>query len=461
MVVANALAKRQDLLMALCDRAGRLAWVNQAFATFSKQSVETLIGQKFFQVLSQHSQNVPQQSYIREQLIKGESFKFEFAYHHDDYETQSWLLMDGQPICNADGIISQYSLLATDITLRKQAELDLKEAKRLLEQTNQALEIRVQERTSALVHEKEKAEQTLQQLQQMQMQLVQTEKMSALGNLVAGIAHEINNPVGFLAGNLQPAKEHVQDLFGLIDLYQEKYSTSDTDIEAAIEAIDLDYLREDLPKLISSMKEGVDRLKNISTSLRIFSRSDSDRPIQFDIHDGLESTLLILKHRLKADQTRPEIQVVKDFGLLPAIECYAGQVNQVFMNLLANAIDALEEASQERSFDDLKANPPQIAVRTYVSDDQQRVFIHIVDNGPGMSAEVKASIFDHAFTTKAVGKGTGLGLAIAYQIVVKKHGGKLYCLSQMGQGAEFVIELPVQPLSEATHPTTGQPRSVS
>jgi len=444
MVITQALADREDLLMALIDRAGRLLWVNQAFTLHSKQSLESLIGQKFFQILSLNAQHLPQQTYIREQLIKGESFKFEFAYQPEGTLTPSWLLMDGQPILNAEGMISQYSLLATDITLRKQAELDLQEAKRLLEQNNQALEVQVQERTAALFQEKERTEQAFQQLQQMQLQLIQTEKMSALGNLVAGVAHEINNPVGFLAGNLQPAKEYIQDLFGLIDLYQEKYPAINPDICAEMEAIDLDYLREDLPKLIRSMQEGVKRLTHISTSLRIFSRADSDRAVSFNLHDGLDSTLLILKHRLKANETRPEIEVKQEYGALPLVECYAGQLNQVFLNLLVNAIDALEDLQQDGRFEALNAQPNRIKIRTQLADDEKQVLICISDNGPGIPIHLQASIFDQAFTTKTVGKGTGLGLAIARQIVVEKHGGSLDCCSQPGQGAEFMIGLPVR-----------------
>lgn len=451
MVIAQALAAREDLLMALIDRAGRLLWANQAFCLSNKQSLEALIGQKFFQVLSYNAQHLPQQTYIREQLIKGESFRFEFVYQQEGNLTPSWLLMDGQPICNSEGIVNQYSLVATDITLRKQAELELQEAKRLLEQTNQDLELRVQERTAALYQAKDRAEQAFQQLQQTQLQLIQSEKMSALGSLVAGVAHEINNPVGFLAGNLPLAKDYMQDLFGLIDLYQEKYPATDSGIYAEIEAIDLEYLREDLPKLLGSMQEGVDRLKHISTSLRIFSRADTDpcgngeaaRPVPFNIHEGLDSTLLILKHRLKANETRPKIEVVKMYADLPTVECYAGQVNQVFLNLLANAIDALEEAQQERCVEMLKANPHQIKICTELSEDEQKVLIAIVDNGIGMTADVQACVFDQSFTTKEVGKGTGLGLAIARQIV-EKHSGNLYCDSQPGEGTKFLIELPVQ-----------------
>ncbi len=267
--------------------------------------------------------------------------------------------------------------------------------------------------------------------------------MSALGNLVAGVAHEINNPVGFIAGNLQPAQEYVGDLFNLIDLYQERFPNPGGEIETEIEDIDLEYLREDLPKLIGSMKDGVERIRNISTSLRTFSRADSDRPVSFNIHDGLESTLLILKHRLKASEFRPAIEVVKEYGNLPLVKCFPGQLNQVFMNVLANAIDALEESNKERTFKEIKARPNQITVQTALSESKNHVLIRIKDNGVGMSAEVKENIFNHLFTTKSVGQGTGLGLSIAHQIVVEKHGGTLVVNSSLGQGSEFVISIPL------------------
>ncbi|MBE9226142.1 AAA family ATPase [Phormidium sp. LEGE 05292] len=288
----------------------------------------------------------------------------------------------------------------------------------------------------------QKLEQYLHDLKKMQLQLVQSEKMSALGNLVAGVAHEINNPVGFLAGNIQPAQEYVRDLFNLIDIYQEKFPDPGAEIEEEIDAIDLEYLREDLPKLIGSMNEGIDRIRNISTSLRTFSRADSDRPVPFNIHDGLDSTILILKHRLKANENRPAIQVIKEFGTLPLVKCFPGQLNQVFMNILANAIDALEESNKERSFSEIQAHPNQITIQTAANEKGDCVLIRIKDNGVGMSEEIKHKLFDQLFTTKLAGQGTGLGLSIARQIVVEKHGGTLEVNSCIGCGSEFLISMP-------------------
>jgi signal transduction histidine kinase len=291
-----------------------------------------------------------------------------------------------------------------------------------------------------LYRKSQQLEQTLTELQTMQLQLVQHEKMSALGNLVAGVAHEINNPLGFLAGNIQPALDYISDLFGLIDLYQEKYPQPDAEIAAEIETIDLEFLREDLPNLVGSMQAGVDRIANISTSLRTFSRADSETPVTFNLHEGIDSTLLILKHRLKANEQRPEIQVIKNYGEIPNIECFAGQLNQVFMNILANAIDALEESNAGVSFAELQSHPDRITIRTMVEGNC--VKIAIADNGKGMTAEVKSRIFDHLFTTKGVGKGTGLGLAIARQIVVEKHGGTIEVNSAIAKGTEFILTFP-------------------
>jgi PAS domain S-box-containing protein len=295
-----------------------------------------------------------------------------------------------------------------------------------------------------LQQQKQQLEQALQELQTMQLQLVQGEKMSALGNLVAGVAHEINNPVGFIAGNIEPAKDYIKDLFALINLYQEKFPNPGLDIQDEIDAIDLNYLREDLPKLLESMKLGVNRIRSISTSLRTFSRADKDYKVPFDIHEGIDSTILILRHRLKANENRPAIEVVKNYGKLPLVECFAGQLNQVFMNLLANAIDALEQYNTERSLEAILANPNCITIQTRVANSGEHVLIKISDNGVGMSPEIKERVFDHLFTTKPVGKGTGLGLAIARQIVVERHGGSLSCTSELGQGTEFVIQISTQ-----------------
>jgi PAS domain S-box-containing protein len=303
---------------------------------------------------------------------------------------------------------------------------------------------------AALRQKSQELEKTLQELKTMQLQLVQNEKMSALGNLVAGVAHEINNPVSFIAGNIGPAKDYIKDLFGLIDLFQEKFPNGDLEIEDEIEAIELDYLREDLPKLIESMKLGVDRIRNISTSLRTFSRSDTDYKVPFNIHEGIDSTILILKHRLKANEERPAIDVIKEYGNLPTVECFPGQLNQVFMNILANAIDAIEESNIGHSFQQIQASRNFIKIQTKFiragesqSFTKDAVIIQMIDNGAGMTDEVKQHIFEHLFTTKSVGKGTGLGLAIAHQIVVEKHGGTLEVNSTPGEGSTFIISLPV------------------
>ncbi|MBD2776772.1 AAA family ATPase [Iningainema sp. BLCCT55] len=294
----------------------------------------------------------------------------------------------------------------------------------------------------------QQSQDSLENLKQMQLQLVQNEKMSALGNLVAGVAHEINNPVGFIAGNLQPAKEYIQDLINLINLYQQHYPNPVEEIENEIEAMNLEFLQEDLPKLISSMKLGIDRIRNISTSLRTFSRADTEHKIPFNIHEGIDSTILILQHRLKATETRPAISVIKDYGDLPQVECFGGQLNQVFMNLLANAIDAIEEllsrgVGEQGSRGEILIQNPQIWIRTEVNLEKTSVVIRIQDNGVGMTEEVKQKIFEHLYTTKPVGKGTGLGLTIARQIVVEKHGGTLTCQSEIGKGTEFAIAIPM------------------
>ncbi|MEH2093557.1 trifunctional serine/threonine-protein kinase/ATP-binding protein/sensor histidine kinase [Nostoc sp.] len=280
-----------------------------------------------------------------------------------------------------------------------------------------------------------------QELQNAQLQMVQSEKMSALGNLVAGVAHEMNNPLGFIAASLKQAKPTIADIVEHLKLYQSSFPNKSEEIFEHAEEIDLDYSLSDLPKMIDSMSMACDRLKNISTSLRTFSRADRDYKVSFNIHEGIDSTILILKHRLKANEQRPAIEVVTNYGNLPQVECFPGQLNQVFMNLLANAIDALDESNTGRSFEEIKGNFNCIKITTSVENNL--VKITIADNGQGMNEQIKSKIFDHLFTTKSVGKGTGLGLAIARQIVEETHGGKLSFNSALGQGTEFIIEIPV------------------
>ncbi|RUT08862.1 serine/threonine protein kinase [Dulcicalothrix desertica PCC 7102] len=280
-----------------------------------------------------------------------------------------------------------------------------------------------------------------QQLEQSQLQIIQSEKMASLGNLVAGVAHEINNPIGFLNGSINNAKEYVQDLLDYLTLYQQYHPDAAAPVQDKAEEIDLEFLSEDLLRLLDSMEGATERIKGISTSLRTFSRADTENKVSTNIHDGIDSTLLILKYRLKANDFRPAIQVTQDYGQLSLIKCFPGQLNQVFMNILANAIDMFDEMAKTQPPQEITACPQQITIHTAMVENQ--VQIRIRDNGKGMTEDVKARIFDHLFTTKPVGKGTGLGLAIAQQIVVEKHGGRLNVQSEVGRGTEFLIQLPI------------------
>lgn len=338
-------------------------------------------------------------------------------------------------LSDTESIIKGFSLGAVDYINKpfREPELIARVNTHIkLQQLTKGLAQQVAERTRSL-------EQAMTKLKTSQLQLVQQEKMSALGNLVAGVAHEINNPIGFVRGNVKELKRNLQDIVDHLGLYQQKMPAAEIDDHA--EEIDLDFLLEDMPKMLGSMSIGCDRIRDISTSLRTFSRNDQDTKAAFNLHEGIDSTLLILKHRLKANEARPAIEVIKHYGELPKVHCFPGQLNQVFMNILANAIDALEDASQEKSLEALEAAPNQITIKTTATDRQ--VYIHIRDNGVGMPEAVRAQIFDHLYTTKAVGRGTGLGLAIAHQIVVDKHSGLISVDSTPDHGTEFNITLPV------------------
>ncbi|MBD2169126.1 GHKL domain-containing protein [Calothrix membranacea FACHB-236] len=308
-----------------------------------------------------------------------------------------------------------------------------------IEHANQELEIRVEQRTEELTVKNIQIQRTLQELQQTQMQLIQTEKMSSLGQMLAGIAHEIKNPVNFVSGNIVYAQEYLYDLLKLVQLYQDKYPNPPQEIQAKIKAIDLDFLVKDFTKLLESMKVGTNRIEEIIYSLRNFSRTDETAVQQVDIHAGIDSTLMILSHRLKSHDVQPEISIVKEYGILPAIECYPSQLNQVFMNILANAIDALEEKNLQRKSAQIQAQS-YIHISTQVLN-PDKILISIRDNGAGIPENIISQLFDPFFTTKTVGKGTGIGLSISYQIIVEKHGGKLSCQSKVGEGTEFMIEL--------------------
>lgn len=307
-----------------------------------------------------------------------------------------------------------------DISDRKQAELYL-----------QISEQREREKAQQL-------KQTLEQLKGAQTQLIQAEKMSSIGQMVAGVAHEINNPISFIYGNINPAARYADDLVKTIQLYQRYYPKPFPEIAEILEEIDADFIGEDFPKIMASMQQGANRIKEIVLSLRNFSRLDEKDSKSVDIHEGIESTLVILQHRLKEQpKQRGEIQIIKEYGQLPQIECYPAQINQVFMNVLSNAIDALEDSATNSNGEAI-----QIHITTEVRSENQ-VCVRIADNGVGICRTVQSRIFDPFFTTKPVGKGTGLGLSISYQIVKDRHGGELRCYSELGKGTEFAIEVPI------------------
>jgi signal transduction histidine kinase len=306
----------------------------------------------------------------------------------------------------------------------------------------QQLEAKVQARTQELNLKNQSLEQTLLELQQTQTQLIHSEKMSSIGQLVAGVAHEINNPVSFIYGNIYPATSYAEDLLALLALYQYHYPEPVPAIQSKQKEIDPAFIAEDFPQVLSSMKIGAERIKDIVLSLRTFSRKDEAEMKPVDLHAGIDSTLLILRNRLKATADRPEIKIDQQYGQLPLVECYAGQLNQVLMNLLANAIDALDEHyAMQKQREEEKALA--IAIHTH-TDNQHNAIITITDNGPGIAAHHISKLFDPFFTTKPVGKGTGLGLSISYQIITEKHGGTLTCQSQLGQGTTFCIQIPLK-----------------
>lgn len=365
-----------------------------------------------------------------------------------------WISENARAVRDDDGTLLYYEGFVTDVTQRKVAEEALRQSEAQLRIKAEQLEL------------------ALSKLQQTQTQLIHNDKMSSLGQLIAGVAHEINNPVNFVCGNLIPASQYAEDLLNLIKLYAKHYPKPVLEIQTAAEAIDLNFLIEDFPKTLSSMQLGADRVRQIVKSLQSFSRLDETEMTPIDLHQGIDSTLLIINNRLKPNGDNPGITVIKDYADLPPVRCYAGLLNQVFMNLLSNAIDALEEGYQKRCLAncfedpfltfksevelpaldrDIAQHPNIIRIQTEVVGGDLhkegysglRAVVKIIDNGPGMSEEVRSQVFDPFFTTKSLGKGTGLGLSISYQIVVEKHGGQLSCISAPDRGTEFRMEIPI------------------
>ncbi|MDZ8086923.1 MAG: AAA family ATPase [Nostoc sp. DedQUE12b] len=432
-----SLAKEREFLNAIihnitdgivvCDTSGKLTLFNKATREFHGLPVESLPAEQWaehFDLYQPDGQTLLSKTEIPLfRALQGEIVENAEMVIAPKHGSMRILLASGQAIFDSSGNKLGAVVVMRDISERARLEAERKVAELALQQKSLDLE------------------QALTGLQNAQLQMVQSEKMSALGNLVAGVAHEMNNPLGFIAASLKQAKPTVTDIVEHLKLYQESLPHTNDEIKNHAEEIDLDYSLEELPKMIDAMSMACDRLKNISTSLRTFSRADKDYKVPFNIHQGIDSTILILKHRLKANEQRPAIEVITQYSTLPQIECFPGQLNQVFMNILANAIDALEESNIGRSFAEIKANPNCIKITTTVANNL--VQITIADNGKGMEEEVKQKIFDHLFTTKAVGKGTGLGLAIARQIIVEKHSGAIAVNSQLGEGTEFVIQLPL------------------
>jgi len=398
-------------------------YCNQAFTKVTGYSQSEVIGNNC-QLLQGPDTDPTAIAQIREALKNERECQVVLKNYRKD-GTAFWNQLAISPVRDRTGKLTHFIGVQMDVTERKEAEeaLQISEAKSM--------------------EQSAKLELALHQLQQTHSQLVQSEKMSSLGLLVAGVAHEINNPVSFIYGNITHLDNYTRQLLHLLKLYQQNYPEPVAEIKEEVEAIELDFLVEDLTKMLSSMNLGVDRICQIVNSLRNFSRHDESEIKSVNIHEGIDSTLLILNHRLKAKGNTQTIQILKEYGNLPDVECYPGPLNQVFMNILSNAIDALEDRNKRLSLQENRSNPSQIKVRTCVVDNDY-VEIRIADNGCGMPANVKQKIFDTFFTTKPVGKGTGMGLSISYQIVVERHKGELNCNSEIDQGTEFIIKLPLQ-----------------
>ena len=453
------LALDEAAIVVITDASGIIRYANDKFCEISQYSRDELIG-KTHRLINSGYHTKEFFANFWANITAGKVWKGEIKNKAKD-GSYYWVNTTVVPFVDESGKPYQYLAVRFDITERKQVEEALQHA-----------ELRARQQA-------EKLEAAMQELKQTQAQLVQTEKMSGLGQMVAGVAHEINNPVSFIYGNLVHTREYIDSLLHVLKLYQKHYPNPLPEIQAAVEEQDLDFLIEDLPKMLESMGLGAHRIREIVRSLQNFSRLQESDMKSVDIHEGIDSTLQILQNRLKGQRDRPGIAVVKEYGDLPPVQCYASKLNQVFMNIIANAIDALEEqalqdkasqdkalqdkasqdkASQDKALQD-KKEPVEIVIRTQHSPkgsalgceqaccsgltEGNFVIISISDNGSGVPESVLGRLFDPFFTTKPVGKGTGLGLAIAHQIVVEQHRGHLECISHPGRGTTFQISIPV------------------
>ncbi|MDY6781393.1 MAG: PAS domain S-box protein [Cyanobacteriota bacterium] len=398
------------------DLEGVYTFLTHKVKSVKGYSPEELLGRTLFKVMfPEDIERV--KGILQDARAQRSNFQLEFRDRTPDGELV-WEQINGVPLLDENSEIRGFRGAGLSITERKQAEIQLQQQARDLEHA-------------------------LHELQRTQGQLIQSEKMSSLGQLVAGVAHEINNPINFIHGNLVPASEYTCDLLKLLDLYQQHYPHPPNTIQEEIDAIDLDFVREDLIKLLNSMRVGTDRIREIVLSLRNFSRLDEAEYKTVDIHQGIDSTLMILQNRLKSKANRPAIRIVQNYGLFAKVECYPGQLNQVFMNVLVNAIDALDERDKTRSEVENKQNPSTIEIVTELLRSEWACF-RIRDNGAGMPKRVEERIFDPFFTTKEVGQGTGLGMSISYQIIVEKHNGTIQCTSTLERGTEIRIEIPLK-----------------
>ncbi|OKH17028.1 HAMP domain-containing histidine kinase [[Limnothrix rosea] IAM M-220] len=419
------------------DTNFRFVLVNDSFASHFQLNHEDIIGRTISEILT------------TQDLGEGITSKDEKIIRQEDEE-----ILLGKTVHNPSDHVTDVHGIEYVLDTQKIPLLD--EEKNVVgilgvsrDITDRHLAIEALEQSEGELRQKaDELEKTLQQLRQTQTQIVQSEKMSSLGQMVAGVAHEINNPVNFIFGNINHARDYISDLLGLIELYRTEYPEPSQTIQAEIEVIELDYVIEDMPKLLSSMMVGAERIREIVKSLRVFSRLDESEMKQVDIHAGIDSTLMILQNRLKKSQERGAIAIERQYGELPLVECYAGQLNQVFMNILSNGIDALDDYNARRSPAEKQAKPSRITIKTEkqapTPDLSGRIRIRIIDNGPGIPEKVRQRLFEPFFTTKEVGKGTGLGLSISHSIIVEKHGGELTCFSEEDQGTEFIIEIPIK-----------------